>query len=118
MIAAAVLLYACNRLWLLPTSGGWGRLFLAGYFSDLLAGALLLALLELLLAAGRLPPLTALPAVLLFLLACGLFLELAPLLYRPSSVCDPWDVAAYLAGGLLILPLERRLLRTCPPHMM
>ena len=45
-----------------------------------------------------------------YLLACGLFLELAPLLYKPSSVCDPWDLLAYLAGGLLALPLERRLL--------
>ncbi|MFQ7451048.1 MAG: hypothetical protein ACLRNQ_06025 [Flavonifractor plautii] len=27
-----------------------------------------------------------------------------PLLYKPSSVCDPWDLLAYLAGGLLALP--------------
>ena len=86
MIGAAVLLYACNKLWFLPAASGPLRLFLAWYFSDLLAGA-----------AG-------------YLLACGLFLELAPLLYKPSSVCDPWDLLAYLAGGLLALPLERRLL--------
>ena len=88
MIGAAVLLYACNKLWFLPAASGPLRLFLAWYFSDLLAGALLLALVELLLVLGR----------------------LSPLLYKPSSVCDPWDLLAYLAGGLLALPLERRLL--------
>ena len=44
MIGAAVLLYACNKLWFLPAVSGPLRLFLAWYFSDLLAGALLLAL--------------------------------------------------------------------------
>ena len=105
-----VLLYACNKLWFLPAASGPLRLFLAWYFSDLLAGALLLALVELLLALGRVSPIRSVPAAAGYLLACGLFLELAPLLYKPSSVCDPWDLLAYLAGGLLALPLERRLL--------
>ena len=104
MIGAAVLLYACNKLWFLPAASGPLRLFLAWYFSDLLAGALLLALVELV------SPIRSVPAAAGYLLACGLFLELAPLLYKPSSVCDPWDLLAYLAGGLLALPLERRLL--------
>ena len=72
--------------------------------------ALLLALVELLLILGRLSPIRSVPAAAGYLLACGLFLELAPLLYKPSSVCDPWDLLAYLAGGLLALTLERRLL--------
>ncbi|MDR3860977.1 MAG: hypothetical protein Q3X65_02815, partial [Flavonifractor sp.] len=110
VIGAAVLLYACNKLWFLPAVSGPLRLFLAWYFSDLLAGALLLALVELLLALGRVSPIRSVPAAAGYLLACGLFLELAPLLYKPSSVCDPWDLLAYLAGGLLALPLERRLL--------
>ena len=110
VIGAAVLLYACNKLWFLPAASGPLRLFLAWYFSDLLAGALLLALVELLLVLGRLSPIRSVPAAAGYLLACGLFLELAPLLYKPSSVCDPWDLLAYLAGGLLALPLERRLL--------
>ena len=110
VIGAAVLLYACNKLWFLPAASGPLRLFLAWYFSDLLAGALLLALVELLLALGRVSPIRSVPAAAGYLLACGLFLELAPLLYKPSSVCDPWDLLAYLAGGLLALTLERRLL--------
>ena len=86
MIGAAVLLYACNKLWFLPAASGPLRLFLAWYFSDLLAGALLLALVELLLVLGRLSPIRSVPAAAGYLLACGLFLELAPLLYKPSSV--------------------------------
>ena len=85
MIGAAVLLYACNKLWFLPAASGPLRLFLAWYFSDLLAGALLLALVELLLALGRVSPIRSVPAAAGYLLA-------------------------YLAGGLLALPLERRLL--------
>ena len=83
MIGAAVLLYACNKLWFLPAASGPLRLFLAWYFSDLLAGALLLALVELLLALGRVSPIRSVPAAAGYLLACGLFLELAPLLYKP-----------------------------------
>ena len=82
MIGAAVLLYACNKLWFLPAASGPLRLFLAWYFSDLLAGALLLALVELLLALGRVSPIRSVPAAAGYLLACGLFLELAPLLYK------------------------------------
>ena len=83
-----------------------GQLLEAHY----LARGELLALVELLLALGRVSPIRSVPAAAGYLLACGLFLELAPLLYKPSSVCDPWDLLAYLAGGLLALPLERRLL--------
>ena len=76
------------------------RFFLAGYFGDILAGALLLAWTELLLTmAGRRPP-GVLPTVL-FLLACGVFWELFSPLLRPGAVADPLDLAAYLAGGLL-----------------
>lgn len=102
-------------MWFTHAAGGWLGPFLTGYFSDLLAGALILALLELLLSAGRLPPLIRPAFAALFLLACGLFWELAPLLYKPGSVCDPWDLAAYLAGGLLFLPLERQLARSGRP---
>ena len=107
MIGAAVLLYACNKLWFLPAASGPLRLFLAWYFSDLLAGALLLALV---LCMGMMPSAFAAQQDSYHDPAENWQEANNPLLYKPSSVCDPWDLLAYLAGGLLALPLERRLL--------
>lgn len=73
------------------------RLFFVGYFNDILAGLVILTLTNLLLTLAGLRPLGGISAVL-FVLLCGLFWELAPLLYKPAAVCDPWDLAAYLAG--------------------
>ena len=86
--------------------GAAGRFF-SWYFHDILAGAMILALANLLLSAGRLPPLTkALPAAA-FLLLCGLFWEYVSPLLISGSVSDPLDLLAYLAGGLAALPLLR-----------
>ena len=68
---------------------------------------MILSLANLLLSAGRLPPLTrALPAAA-FLLLCGLFWEYVSPLLISGSVSDPLDLPAYLAGGLVVLPLLR-----------
>lgn len=68
---------------------------------------MILSLANLLLSAGRLPPLTRVLPAAAFLLLCGLFWEyVAPLLVS-SSVSDPLDLLAYLAGGLVVLPLLR-----------
>ncbi|UQT48013.1 hypothetical protein M5E87_25265 [Flavonifractor plautii] len=104
MIGAAVLLYACNKLWFSPRRlrpapplpglvfqrpSGRGPAAGPGGASS---------------RSGAAVPHTLRSGRRRYLLACGLFLELAPLLYKPSSVCDPWDLLAYLAGGLLALP--------------
>ena len=68
---------------------------------------MILSLANLLLSAGRLPPLTRVLPTAAFLLLCGLFWEyVAPLLVS-GSVSDPLDLLAYLAGGLVVLPLLR-----------
>lgn len=106
-MAAVAVLYAVNRLLLLPVTSGGLRRFLSWYFADLLAGALILMLLNALLAlAGRRPVRRMLPAAA-FLLGCGLFWEYVTPLYLSRSVSDPWDLAAYLAGGLGWLFLEK-----------
>ena len=70
-----------------------------GYFNDVLAGVVLLALVNILLRLGRLPPLKKLLPCLGLCLACGLFWEFVTPLYLPRSVSDIWDIAAYMAGG-------------------
>lgn len=68
---------------------------------------MILSLANLLLSAGRLPPLTRVLPAAAFLLLCGLFWEYVSPLLVSGSVSDPLDLLAYLAGGLVVLPLLR-----------
>ena len=86
--------------------GAAGRFF-SWYFHDLLAGAMVLSLVNLLLSAGRLPPLIRVLPASVFLVGCGLFWEYGAPHLIPGSVSDPLDLPAYLAGGLAVLPLLR-----------
>lgn len=68
---------------------------------------MILSLANLLLSAGRLPPLTRVLPAAAFLLLCGLFWEYVSPLLVSGSVSDSLDLLAYLAGGLAVLPLLR-----------
>lgn len=108
MIAAGGGLYWLNRLWLRHVAGGWLRWFLVCYFSDVLAGMVLPALVDLmLLAAGRRGLTRARQVVPLLLLAGVVWECLAPL-WKAGAVFDPWDFPAYQAGGALYLLLRGR----------
>ena len=105
VLAAAALEYAANHLWLRHVTGGAARHFLVCWANDLFAGAAILAWADLLLLwAGRrpLPP----AAGLALALAAARVGELAAPLWKPSAVADPWDVAAYLAGGAVYLAVR------------
>lgn len=93
MAALCLLLYAAGRLVGLP-EGFW-----SSYFNDILGGCLILAVANILLAAGGLRPLQALLPCLGLSLLCGLFWEFLTPLYLPRSVADPWDLAAYMTGA-------------------
>lgn len=104
-MAVIVALYVLNRFWLVPLTGS--RL-LAWHGADFLAGALMLCILNALLAAANRPPLRRFGTVTAFLLGCGLFWEYVTPLYLPRSVSDPWDVLAVWLGGILMLLVQRR----------
>lgn len=91
--------YLLNRLWLAPALPG--RTFLRCYANDLWAGAAILAWTDLLLGWGRLPRLDRLRQTVPLLLVCGLVWEVLAPLWKPGAVFDPWDFAAYQAGGFL-----------------
>lgn len=110
-MAGIGLLYWLNRL-LPPSPGIWGMLR-SGYAADVMAGGLILCLVNLFLHLARRPPLRTPLAVSLFLLACGLFWEYVTPLYRPDAVSDPFDLLAYWLGGMGLLPYFRRTQR--PP---
>lgn len=101
--------YLLNRLWLRPTLGGPAGWFLACYANDIFAGAAIVSWTDLLLRWGRLTPVRSWRQTLPLLLACGLLWEAAAPLCRPGAVFDPWDFAAYQAGGALWLAGQKRL---------
>ena len=73
----------------------------------MLAGAVLPAWTALLLRAARRPSLPPLAVLILTLAAGGVWEGLAPL-WKPGAVFDPLDFAAYLAGALFFLALEKK----------
>ena len=99
-------LYLLNRFWLIHETTGVLHDLLAWYGADVLAGALILCVLQTaLLAAGR-NPVRHFGWVTLFLLGCGLFWEVITPLYLPRSVGDFRDLAAYWLGGTVVWILE------------
>lgn len=95
--------YLLNRLWLKQIASGIGGQFLSCYANDIFAGAAIVAWTDLLLRLGRLPPVRSWKMTVPLLLACGFVWEVLAPLWKPGAVFDPWDFAAYQAGGLLWL---------------
>lgn len=76
--------------------------FIQWYLNDVLAGIGIIAYLHYILSFAVKRKVTLrLPAVLLFELFCGLVWEYAAPDYKTTAVADPWDIAAYLAGGMI-----------------
>lgn len=97
LVLLALLLGAVNQFFLKPHFGPAAP-FLSWYANDVIAGFFILAFTHYLLARGGLPALPLWGSLLLVLGAGGVW-ELLPLLRTPAGVADPWDMAAYLAGG-------------------
>lgn len=107
VIAACGGLYWLNRLWLRRAADGWLQRFLVCWFSDVLAGLMFPAIVDvLLLAAGRRGVTRVWQTALLLLLA-GLVWECLAPLWKAGAVFDPWDLLAYQAGGVLYLLLKK-----------
>lgn len=109
---AALLFYLLNRLLLSPVLGGAVGWFLACYANDIFAGAAIVAWLDLLLHLGRLGQVRSWRQVVPFLLFCSLIWEVCAPAFKPGAVFDPWDFAAYQAGGFLWLFTGRLAIRS------
>ena len=105
-------LYALNRWVLIPGSSRVVHRLLAWHGADLLAGALMLCVVNAALeAAGRSTVKRFLP-VSASLLGCGCFWEYVTPLYRSRSVSDPRDIAAVWLGGMGMIIWMRRCRKT------
>jgi hypothetical protein len=105
--ATAVALFLVNEHWL----KGSGHPFLTGYFNDVLAGMLLLAVANLTAPTRTLQRLAAsLGGAAVMLLIASFACEVVlPRLTRSHG--DPLDALAYCAGGAAYLLLARMLRR-------
>ena len=114
MIAA---LYGLNRICLIPLAQGLLQRLLAWHGADALAGAMMLCVVDGLLALTGRRPLRHAGSVSLFLAGCGLFWEWITPLYLPRSVGDPRDVLACWLGGMALwLWQNRRILLKLRPR--
>ena len=99
--------YLLNRLWLRGTVPGPAGWFLRCYANDVAAGLAMAAFLDLVLVLGGRPPLRSPARLGLFLLGCGFVWEVLAPLWKTGAVFDPWDFAAYLAGGIIFLSVKK-----------
>lgn len=97
---AVGIFYLVNRLWLRDVVSGWLGWFLGCYANDTAAGLAMVAWLDLLLELGGRSSIRW-PLALPYLLLCGFVWEVLAPLWKVGAVFDPWDFAAYLAGGAL-----------------
>lgn len=95
-----IVLYFLNRLVspILPQS--LFKQFLTCYFNDMLCGILIVAYSNFILSFYRGNfYFRKLWHIGLLVLVCGLFWEFVTPVFRQSSIGDPLDIVAYLAGG-------------------
>lgn len=104
-------LYWLNRLWLSEITGGGLHWFLTCYFSDILAGLVLPAVVGLILLAAKWPAIRSWWPTALLMLGAGLVWECLAPLWKPGAVFDWWDFAAYQLGGLLYFLISNCILR-------
>lgn len=108
MAAAAVTfgLYLINRR-VRTMAGGAAGFFLRCYFNDIVGSITFMSLVNIVLLFLGFRGITDLLRTEGLLLAAGLFWEYGAPLLRSDTVSDPFDILAYMLGGLLYLLIIR-----------
>ena len=71
-----------------------------GYFNDILAGIILIAFTNLMFELKNIS-IKKIVHIEMYLLAVGIFWEYITPLYKTSSISDPFDILAYMFGGIV-----------------
>lgn len=102
VIIACLFAYAVNKCILSCCSSNQSviSLFFHCYFNDVACGLLFPAYCNLLLES-RYACFDRLWKIELLLFCCGIFWEYAAPLFISYSISDPWDIIAYMSGGLI-----------------
>ena len=110
LILVTLVLYGINQIFKQQIPWTGLRLFMCGYFNDIIGSITFLAYVNLVLSTRNLS-MEKLWQIELMMLGCGFFWEVITPLFRKSTVSDFWDGVAYLFGGFLywlILNLYKR----------
>ena len=103
ILSATFLVYLVNRFCLkesidIPIL----RYILRCHFNDFLAGILFLAYINLLLSFSKFSQIRiqSISAVTFIMCLCGIAWEYVLPLLHGRGTCDPWDIGAYICGGI------------------
>lgn len=100
MIFITLGLYAINQSYKTNISHEYLRWFMCCYFNDVIGGITFIAYTNAILHFSC-HSIKKLAYIELLLFGCGLFWELITPLFRKNTVADPWDIIAYMVGGVI-----------------
>lgn len=100
IISVSVILYLLNRLLLKDITEGLIHWFLVCYWNDITGAIAVSAYVDSIIFHYSKKEIH-IWGLIGILLACGIFWEFITPLFRQTSVCDFWDIVAYMTGGVI-----------------
>lgn len=100
IIFISVFLYLLNRLILKDITEGLIHWFLVCYWNDITGAIAVSAYVDSIIFHYSKKEIHFW-GLIGILLACGIFWEFITPLFRKNSVCDFWDIVAYMSGGVI-----------------
>ena len=100
IIFISVFLYLLNRLILKDITEGLIHWFLVCYWNDITGAIAVSAYVDSIIFHYSKKEIHIWDLIVI-LLICGLFWEIITPLFRKNSVCDFWDIVAYMTGGVI-----------------
>ncbi len=103
IIVIGTILYFVNNIFIKKISAGVAYLnyFINCYFNDILAGTIIIALINIILILFINKKINKLIYIFLLLLVIGYFWEYVPNLIKENAITDICDIVAYEIGGFI-----------------
>lgn len=100
LIFVTIVLYIINQCIknMIPIEGI--RWFMTCYFNDTIGGITFMAYCGLVFEHYH-RRMTKLWKIILLMASCGFFWEYITPLFRTNTISDPWDILAYVCGGII-----------------
>lgn len=103
LLFTALCIYAINKIYLKQLTDHW---IIQCYLNDIMAGICFSAVSQLLMCFWLKRPIKDAENILL-IYAAGSYWEFIAPLYIAAAVTDPYDLVAYLAGGIIVILVRK-----------